>query len=444
MLDLKRFALRPIFLALAFMVATIGQVFAVDIREITSSKGLSAWLVEDYSVPIVTMKFSFDTGSAQDPAGKEGLVNLMSGLLDEGAGELDSDAFQEQLDLTGLELSYSASTDSFSGTMRILQDDLDKAVELVALSVNRPRFDDKPLERIRGQIITSIRSKENDPDFLAGRLWSEKIWGNHPYARDDTGTEESLNAIQGTDIEAIRQIIFARTGLKIGIVGAIDEATALAMIDSIFGDLPIASNRIVVQDTAPQLGQSFNYAFDLPQTSIQMVFPGIERDDPEFFNAFMMSHILGGGTFSSRLYVAVREERGLAYGVSASLASQKHANGLYISTATGKERAEETLQVIYDEINHLISEGVTEEELQSAKNFVKGSYAIRNLSSSSDIASTLVALQEAELGIDYINKRNDFIDSVTTDGVIKMAKALLETKPAIMIVGNDIEKNPFK
>lgn len=444
MTNFKNFAIRPTLLATGFLVASIGHSFAVEIREITSEKGISAWLVEDYSVPIVTMKFSFDAGSAQDPAGKEGLVNLMTGLLDEGAGDLDSDAFQEQLDLTGLELSYSASTDSFSGTMRILQNDLDKAIELVALSVNQPRFDDKPLERIRGQITTSIRSRQSDPNFLAGRMWGEKVWGDHPYGRDDTGTEESLSALTKDDLEAVRQTIFARTGLKIGIVGAIDEAKALTMIDTIFGALPETTDRVAVPDTAPQLAQAFNYAFDLPQTNIQMIFPGVPRDDPDFFNAFMMSHILGGGTFSSRLYVAVREERGLAYGVNASLSPQEHANGLYISTATGKERAEETVQVIYDEINRLINDGVTEEELQSAKNFVKGSYAIRNLSNSSDIASTLVGLQEAKLGIDYINQRDAFIDSVTTEGVRTMAKTLLDTKPAIMTVGNDIEKNPFR
>ena len=443
MQTLNHFMGRFIIIPMSVVVISMSQAWAVDIREITSEKGINAWLVEDYSVPIVTMKFSFDAGSAQDPKGKEGLVNLMSSLLDEGAGDLDSKAFQEQLDLQGVELSYGSSTDSFSGTMRVLEADLEEAIKLVTLSVNQPRFDDKPLERIRGQIITSIRSEKSDPNYLAGREWAARIWGDHPYGSEDTGTEESLNTVTSEDLKAVREILFAREGLKIGIVGAIKEDVALAMIDTIFGDLQKTTNRVAVPDTEPKLDQVFNYAYDLPQTNIQLMFPGVKRDAPEFFNSFMMSHILGGGTFSSRLYKSVREERGLAYGVSAYLAPRDHATALYISTATGADRAEETVQVIYDEIQKLIQDGVGAEELQSAKNYVKGSYAIRNLANSSAIASTLVGLQEADLGIDYINRRNSYIDGVTPEAIQAAAKALLSAKPAMMILGKDIENNPF-
>lgn len=437
---MRRFAVVP---TCAIMLS-IGQAWAVEIQDITSDKDINAWLVEDYSVPIVTMKFSFDAGSAQDPKGKEGIVNLMSSLLDEGAGDLDSAAFQEQMDLKGLELSYSSSIDTFSGTMRVLEADLEDAIKLVTLSLNEPRFDQKPLDRIRGQIITNIRSEKNDPNYLAGREWAARVWGDHAYGSEDTGTEATLNTIVSADIEAVRTIVFARDGLKIGIVGAISADKATSMIDTIFGALPEKTNRSMVEDTEPKLDQVFNYAYDLPQTNIQLMFPGVKRDAPEFFDSFMMSHILGGGTFSSRLYKSVREERGLAYGVNASLAPRDHATALYISTATGADRAEETVQVIYDEIQKLIKEGVGETELQSAKNFVKGSYAIRNLANSSAIASTLVGLQEADLGIDYINRRNDYIDGVTAEGVQAAASRLLSAAPAMMILGKDIENNPFK
>jgi len=443
MQTLNHFMSRFIIIPMSVLVLSMSQAWAVDIREITSEKGINAWLVEDYSVPIVTMKFSFDAGSAQDPKGKEGLVSLMSSLLDEGAGDLDSKAFQEQLDLKGLELSYGSSIDNFSGTMRVLEADLEEAIKLVTLSVNQPRFDVKPLERIRGQIITSIRSEKSDPNYLAGREWAGRIWDEHPYGSEDTGTEESLNTITSADLKAVREILFAREGLKIGIVGAIKEDIALAMLDTIFGDLQKTTNRITVPDTEPKLDQVFNYAYDLPQTNIQLMFPGVKRDAPEFFNSFMMSHILGGGTFSSRLYKSVREERGLAYGVNAYLAPRDHATGLYISTATGADRAEETVQVIYDEIQKLIQDGVGAEELQNAKNYVKGSYAIRNLANSSAIASTLVGLQEADLGIDYINRRNSYIDGVTAEAIQAAAKTLLSAKPAMMILGKDIENNPF-
>lgn len=420
---------------IALMLATLAASAEMKIQEVVSSKGVRAWLVEDYTVPIIAMRFAFEGGTTQDPVGKEGLANLMTTLLDEGAGPLDSDAFQTKLDDAGAELGFSADRDSFQGGMRLLADQRDEAFGLLALALNEPRFDQNPLDRMRSQIISGIVARSRDPEYAAAVKWAEALYPGHPYSRRGRGTAESLNAINADDLRAFHKAVFAREKLNVGVVGAIDAESLKKELDRIFGDLPEKPDLLPVPDVSPKLGQTLSVAYELPQTTIQMAYPGIARHDPEFFSAFLMNHILGGGTFTSRLFVEVREKRGLAYSVDSSLSSTDHSNMLFVSTATRSDRSTETLDVMRQVIRDVAENGVTEEELAAAKKYVSGAYAINNLNSSGAIARTLVELQKENLGIDYMQQRGALIDAVTRDQVNAIAKKLLSVDPAIMTVG---------
>ena len=164
---LKRVAtqLVTLLLSLVFLVLpALSARAAMSIQEVTSSKGITAWLVEDYSVPLVAIRFAFDGGTTQDPAGKEGLANLMSGLFDEGAGNLDSEGFQIKLDDVGAEMSFEAARDGIYGSMRMLAEQRDGAFDLLRLAVTEPRFDQAPIDRIRAQVLSGIIANELDPD----------------------------------------------------------------------------------------------------------------------------------------------------------------------------------------------------------------------------------------------------------------------------------------
>lgn len=408
---------------------------AVAIQEVRSAGGITAWLVEDYTVPIVAIRFAFPGGSTQDPTGKEGLANLMSGLFDEGAGELDSDAFQQRLDDAGAELRFSAGRDHFYGSMRVLAEQRAEAFGLLGLAVTQPRFDQGPVDRIRSQIVAGIVAGARDPDRAAQVAWSQAIYGDHPYARRNEGTEAALASISLDDLHAQHRRLFARSQLKVAVVGAIDAATLKGELDRIFGTLPAEPELKPVAKVDLKLGQEIDVAYDLPQTSLRLAFPGIERKDPQFFAAYLMNEVLGGGTFSSRLFEEVREKRGLAYSVGSSLVNNEYSTGLVISTATRSDRAAETLEVIRREVARMAAEGPTEAELEAAKKYVVGAYAINNLNSSSAIATTLVELQLDDLGIDYIQKRAAQIDAVTLEQARAAAKRLLSAEPAVMVVG---------
>jgi zinc protease len=425
-----------LFLSVLFLILpAVTARASVAIQDVKSSKGVDAWLVEDYSVPIISIRFVFDGGSTQDPPGKEGLANLMTGLFDEGAGNLDSEAFQIRLDDVGAEMSFDERRDGTYGSMRMLAERKDEAFELLRLAVTQPRFDQAPIDRIRAQILSGIIAGENDPDTIAQTKWAEAIYSNHPYARSDQGTRQSIATITPDDLRAFHKANFARGGLHVAVVGAIDAETLKQKLDLLFGDLPEKQLLRPVADIDPKLAQHVEVNYALPQTSLQLAYPGVKRDAPDFFAAALMNEILGGGTFTSRLFSEVREKRGLAYSVNSSLINQEHANALIITTATRSDRAAQTLGIVRDVVKRMAEEGPTAEELAATKKYMIGAYAINNLNSSSAIAATLVELQIDKLGIDYMQRRTAYINGVTLDQVKAAAKKLLSTEPAIMVVG---------
>ncbi len=424
-------------MALFFLVlpCVVSARAAMNIQEVKSSSGVTAWLVEDYSVPIIAIRFAFEGGSTQDPKGKEGLANLLTGLFDEGAGDLDSETYQSRLDDAGAEMSFTARRDSIYGSMRLLADQREEAFDLLRMAIVEPRFDQAPIDRIRAQIVSGIVSGARDPEVAAQLKWASALYGDHPYARRDEGTEQSLATITADDLRAFHKAIFAREKLKISVVGAIDADTLKADLDKLFGGLPEKPVLTPIPDVQPKLGQEVRVEYDLPQTMIQLAYPGVERTAPDFFGAVLMNHILGGGTFTSRLFDEVREKRGLTYGISSSLVNYEHANALTIGTSTRADKAAEALALIRDVIRKMADDGPTQTELDAAKKYLIGAYAINNLDSSSAIASTLVELQLQDLGIDYMDRRAGLINAVTLEDTKAAAKKLLTVDPAILIVG---------
>ncbi|MGX9576864.1 M16 family metallopeptidase [Mesorhizobium sp. f-mel] len=419
---------------MVFLVLPALAARATEIQSVTSSKGITAWLVEDYSVPVVAVRFDFRGGTTQDPPGKEGLANLMTGLFNEGAGPLDSEAFNIKLDDAGAEMSLNATRDGIYGSMRMLAEQRDEAFDLLRLAVNEPRFDQAPIDRIRSQILSGIIANENDPDTVAENQWARAVYGDHPYSRSDQGTRQSIDAITRADLQAMHKAVFARGGLHVAVVGAIDAETLKKKLDMVFGDLPQNQALAPVADVTPALAQHVEVSYDLPQTSLQLAWPGVKRNAADFFPAVLMNQILGG-PFTSRLWQEVRETRGLAYSVSSSLTNQDHADALIVTTATRSDRATETLGIVRDVVKRLAEDGPTEGELAATKKYLIGAYAINNLNSSSSIAATLVELQLDDLGIDHMQRRTGYINAVTLDQVKAVAKKLLSAEPTIMVVG---------
>jgi zinc protease len=398
---------------------------AGKVQKIATPSGLTAWLVEDYAVPLVAMEFSFKGGTSQDTAEKAGAAAMLAALLDEGAGDLDSQAFHRALEEKAIELSFGAGRDFFSGQLRTLAKYIDRAFELTRLAVTAARLDDTAIERVRAQLAAGIRSEANDPDAMAGNAWRAHAFPQHPYGLSWKGTLDTIARVTRDDLVALKGRALARDALKIAIVGAIDAKRAAALLDVAFGDLPARGHLTPVADIAVhELGGRHIVDLDVPQATIRFGSPGIARKDDDHMAAVVVNHILGGGVFSARLFKEVREKRGLAYSVYSHLSTYEHAAVFSGGTSTKNERAAESLKVIQEQIADLAAKGPTPKELDKARNFLIGSYDLR-FDTSSKIASQLVTLQNEGFDADYLDKRNPLIAAVSKSDAARVAKRLL-------------------
>jgi zinc protease len=422
-------------LSVAAVLVTPLVAEATTIQRIVSPGGIEAWLVQEPSVPLIALDFAFRGGANQDPVDKPGVATMATSLLDEGAGELDSKSFHERVEAKAIQLGFSANRDQASGSLRTLSANQDEAFELLRLAVTSAHFDAADIERIRDQMLSGLRRETTSPNEMASRRWWSTAFPGHPYGRPVRGSLESIPTITAADLKDYMRRVFARDTLKIAIVGDIDAAAAGKLIDKAFGDLPAKSNLVAVPVVTPQgLGQKIAIDLDVPQSVLMLGGVGIPRNDPDFMAAFVVNHVLGGGSFSSRLYREVREVRGLAYSVFSTLIPLDHASLFMTGTATRADRAVQTLEVLESEIHRLAESGPTEDELTKAKSFLTGSYALA-FDTSGKIAAQLVRIQLDNLGIDYINKRNDLIDAVTPADAQRVARHMLDGKMLVTVVG---------
>jgi zinc protease len=408
---------------------------AAKIQHLISPGGIEAWFVQDATVPLIAMEYAFGGGATQDPADKPGVGNMVASLIDEGSGDLDSKTFHERLDRRAIELSFTSTRDTFRGSLRMLKDTRDEAFDLLRMSLTSPHFDAADVERIRAQIMSGLRRDTTNPSALAGRKFLELAFGDHPYGRQSGGTLESVPKIDVADMKDYVRRVLAKDTLKIAVVGDVDPATLGALLDKTFGGLPAKASLVPVADVqAAKPPQRAFIPLDVPQTVVTFGGPGIMRHDPNFMAGYVVNHILGGGGLSSRLYHEVREKRGLAYSVYESLLWMDHSAVFVGNTGTRADRAGETVDAIEKEIRRMAEDGPTQQELDEAKSYLKGSQMLA-LDTSSKLAAAMLQYQLDKLPIDYIEKRNAIVDAVTLEDTRKAAQRLWGQGLLTVIVG---------
>ncbi len=417
------------------LLAAAPAASAMNIEKIVSPSGIEAWLVREQAVPLVTLNYSFHGGSTQDGAEKSGTANLAADLLDEGAGDLDGETFHKRLENHAIEMSFQVGRDEFHGSLRSLNEHRVEAFDLLRLALTAPRFEAEAVERVRGQEISGLQRDTTNPNNIASRRWWSTAFPGHPYGRETKGTLESLPTITADDLRDYVRRVFARNELTLSIVGDVDAKTAGELIDSAFAKLPAKNDLKPVADAKPEgLGRRIVVNLDVPQAVVTFGGLGLARNDPDFMAGYIVNHILGGGSFSSRLYKEVREKRGLAYGVSDSLVWFKRAAVVLGGTATRADRTGDALAIIEAETKRMADDGPTADELAAAKSYLKGAYAL-SLDTSSKIAAQLTQIQLDKLGIDYMQRRSAMIDAVTLDDAKRVAKRLFGGGMLVTVVG---------
>ncbi len=407
---------------------------AMDIKQVKSPGGIEAWLVESRQVPLLALRFAFTGGSSQDPADKSGVAHFLSGMLDEGAGDLDAAEFQERMEDIAMRMKFDDSRDTFYGTVQTLTKNRDDAMGLLKLALTKPRFDEDAIDRVRRQLLASLAYEAKSPDRLAARKWFETAFKDHAYGTSPRGTEASLQQIGSAELEAFRKKNFAKSNLKIVAVGDITEAELGKLLDDVFGDLPEKAQLEEVAETKPARGGRLEVVeMDVPQSVAVFGMGGLKRKDPDFLAAFVLNHIIGGGGFSAILMEEVREKRGLAYSVYSYLNPMDHSAIYMGSVATKNDAIAESLDIIRSELMKIAEKGVTEENLKNAKSYLSGSYALR-FDTNSKIASQLLGILVEDMGIEYVKDRNALIEALSVDDLKRAAARFLTPEDLIVVV----------
>lgn len=397
------------------------------------------------ALPMAVIQITLqDTGAISDPKGKAGRADIGAIMLKEGAGELSGTELRRALEDKAIELSVSAERENVTLTLQSLSENLPEAVNLATLILTQPRFEPEALEKIRSQALTQLKQNSQSPGWLANVHFDAEAFGDHPYALPVAGTEASLKALTVQDLKAWHQQFSAQKAV-ISVAGDVKRDALASQLAALLKALPnqAETRRFAPAPEVPAKAEPIIIRQDIPQTVALFGLPGVKRSDPDFYAAYVMNHILGGGGLISRLSNAIRQQRGLAYYAASYLSPGRYSSVLYGNFATRSDSALEAAQVAREVLRNFAEKGATQAEVQNAIDYLTGSFPLA-LDKLSSQASYLTSMQLYGLGDDYLDKRNDYFRSVTLEDVNRVAAKLLATEPLVVLVGDPADKTVEK
>lgn len=397
----------------------------LDIQTVTSQSGISAWLVEDHSIPVISISYAFEgAGAKNDPADKQGLARLASNTMDEGSSHLDSLTFQKMLRDYSISLSFSASRDHFTGKLKTLTRNKDIAFDLLKNALLSPRFDDDAVQRMRASNQSRIKASSTDPNWIAARIQNDVIFEGHPYALNSGGTISSLESITKQDLQNFHKTL-GKNNLVIGVTGDITAEELAIMLDDVFGEMPVVEDENSDDLSLQNQGKTYLYEKEIPQTVIEIAQKGVRQSDEDYYAAKVMNFILGESGFGSRLMEEIREKRGLTYGIYSYYREYEDTTVFHISTSTANENVSEMLELINAEIDKIKTAPVETTELKEAKSYLIGSLPL-SLTSTDSVSSILLSMQMDDLPRDYLDTRAQSIEAVSEEDIQAAAERIFD------------------
>ncbi len=430
--------MKRILLAALFVLVPLAPALAVDVHELHPAKGEDVWFVEDHTVPMIAISAAFPAGAAYDPAGKGGLAAFTAALLDEGAGNMRSTAFQTALSNRAIRLSASPGRDYLVVSMVTLSSNAKEAFKLLGLALAHPRFDEDAIARVRTQMLASLKQDEEEPGSVAAKGFFRIFFAGHAYGHSVDGDPQSVAAITAADIRQFAAAHWVRAGLKVAVSGDVNAAALKQLLGSAFGALP--ANAPAQVSWVSHMGSPGVHviAMPVPQPTAVFGMPGLLRKDKDFIPAYVANYILGGGGFSSRLTQDVRVARGLTYDISTSLDPYRRGGLVLGEVASKKGSMRDTIDVIRATMKKFADQGPTEKELADAKTYLTGSFPL-SFTSNVGIVNQLNAFQMANLPVDYIDRRNSLINAVTREDVKRAARRLFDPAKLTIVVAGSVE-----
>jgi zinc protease len=431
-----------ILLSICMLFLLHGGVSAEPIadREVLAN-GITLLHSEKTGLPIVTVVVAIRAGAVAEPLEKAGLANLTADLLNEGTKTRSSREISDAIEFVGGSLSTSGGADYVTIALSVLKKDIDLGLDLMSDIILNPAFSAEEFQRRKTAIKNSIIRQKEDPGVIASKAFEKAVFGAFPYGTPTEGTEESLDRIIREDVVAFHQSHYLPNRTIMTVVGDISKKE----LNSLLGKYMAKWRQAAAKDESlPVLPKRekpevVKIQKNLVQATIIFGHLGISRDNPDYYAVSVMNYILGGGGFSSRLMDNIRDNRGLAYDVHSYFSANKFAGSFQVGLQTKNEAANIAIGEIFSEIKRIRTEPVTDQELNDAKSYLTGSFPLR-VDSNKKIAAFLTAVEFYGLGLDYIDKYPAYIEAVTKEDLLRVAKKYLNTKDYVLVVVGNLEK----
>ncbi len=431
--------------SLCFFIIYVGTVDAGPIanREILPN-GITLLHSEKKALPIVTVVVLIKAGGIAEPAEKAGLASLTADLLNEGTKKRTSKEISNAIEFVGGSLSTSGGTDYVTVTLYILKKDLELGFDLLSDIILNPSFHPDEIKRRKTIIKSSIIKQKDEPDIVATKAFLKAVYGEHPYGWPEEGTEETLDNISRKDIIDFHNSYYLPNNTIMSVAGDIGSNELKSLIEKYFKDWKRKEIKItpypVPESTHGK--KVIKIHKNITQANIIIGHIGIKRDNPDYYAVSVMNYILGGGGFASRLMDNIRDNKGLSYDVYSFFSANKYAGHFQAGLQTKNQSVDTAINEILKEMNRIKTETVSDKEMADAKSYLTGSFPLR-IDSNAKIARFLTAIEYYDLGLDYSDNYNKFINAVTKDDILMVAKKYLTTTNYVLIVVGDLQKADF-
>ncbi len=391
-------------------------------------------VAEEHSLPLVTLRLVVDSGSRRDPPGEEGLANLTAQGLLLGTSTYSVTAFREALDFMGASLTSWAGRDNTSLGLRVLKKDLDKGFDLFMEALTQPTFPQEEIQRQVENTLAAIQSAEDRPGEIARKAFQSTLFSDNPYGHPVEGTRESLSRITRGAVLQFHKTYYHANNAILAIVGDITIEEVRAKLIPRLSQWPMGK----IPDehftsTFTEEPKTVKIDRNISQANLILGHKGISRKNPDYYAATIMNYVLGGGGFGSRLFEEIRVKRGLAYSVASYFDTGKYPGSFQISLQTKNASAQEAISLLRQEMERIQREPVSEEELDKAKKYLIGSFPLR-LDTQSKLARFITQIEYHGLGLDYCEKYPSYINAVTREDVLRVAKSYLHPGSAILVI----------
>lgn len=420
--------------------------FEANVVEITSAKGIKAYLLEDKTNPIISVNFLFkNVGTAYDPQGKKGLANMVSGLLVRGAGNLKAESLKEELELKAIGISFDADKDDVTGSLITTKENEQRAFELLNMILTKPRFDEKEIKFIKDRLLFALNTQFEKPNGELNIRANEIIFAEHPYSNNPYGEAKDIKNIVKGDLDGFVADALTLDRLIVGISGDITPEETKLFLDNVFGGLKEKSNiqEISAFDETSIENKEVKIERDSAQRITTFAMPGVSRNDADFYPLYVVNYILGGSGLSSRLSLRARENESLTYGIYTFLSLNEKANLIRGGFSSTPENSDKVVDILNEEIKKVGEKGIMEKELNAAKRYLVSSYNLR-FADIDSISSQLTYMQRYNLGIDFLQKRNEYIDNITIEDANRAAKKFFGNDSMILITIGSFNLNEGK